>query len=214
MHSRLYWLNDILPLPIIEFSHFLGSLAGVALLFLAIGLQRRLDAAYQLTLLMLGGGVVFSLAKGLDWEEALTLALMFGALAPCHRHFYRKTSLTAEPFTPGWSVAIAIVLLGSLWLGFFAYKNVDYSRELWWQFTLVHGNASRFLRASVAVTAVALVRRAAPPDAAGGPRAGAAHGGGDRSGLQDRRRLAAHLRLPRPARRQGALLQRHRHRPS
>ncbi|HEY0555661.1 MAG TPA: bifunctional lysylphosphatidylglycerol flippase/synthetase MprF [Thermoanaerobaculia bacterium] len=156
VHSRLFWLNDILPLPIIEFSHFLGSLAGVALLFLAIGLQRRLDAAYQLTLLMLGGGVVFSLAKGLDWEEALTLALMFGALAPCHRHFYRKTSLTAEPFTPGWSVAIAIVLLGSLWLGFFAYKNVDYSRELWWQFTLVHGNASRFLRASVAVTAVAL----------------------------------------------------------
>ena len=155
VHSRLSWLDDILPLPVIEFSHFLGSLAGVALLFLAIGLQRRLDAAYQLTLLMLGGGIVFSLAKGLDWEEALILALMLAALAPCHRHFYRKTSLTAEPFTPGWSVAIAIVLLGSLWLGFFAYKHVDYSRDLWWHFTLF-GNAPRFLRASIAVTAVAL----------------------------------------------------------
>ncbi len=155
VHSRLSWLDDILPLPVIEFSHFLGSLAGVALLFLAIGLQRRLDAAYQLTLLMLGGGIVFSLAKGLDWEEALILALMLAALAPCHRHFYRKTSLTAEPFTPGWSVAIAIVLLGSLWLGFFAYKHVDYSRDLWWRFTLF-GNAPRFLRASIAVTAVAL----------------------------------------------------------
>src|SRR4029077_14419908 len=52
VHSRLSWLDDIVPLPLIEFSHFLGSLAGVALLFLAIGLQRRLDAAYQLTLLM------------------------------------------------------------------------------------------------------------------------------------------------------------------
>jgi phosphatidylglycerol lysyltransferase len=155
VHSRLSWLDDILPLPLIEFSHFLGSLAGVALLFLAIGLQRRLDAAYQLTLLMLGGGIVFSLAKGLDWEEALILALMLAALAPCHRHFYRKTSLTAEPFTPGWSVAIAIVILGSLWLGFFAYKHVDYSRDLWWHFTLF-GNAPRFLRASIAVTAVAL----------------------------------------------------------
>ena len=172
----------------IEFSHFLGSLAGVALLFLAIGLQRRLDAAYQLTLLMLGSGIVFSLAKGLDWEEALILALMLAALAPCHRHFYRKTSLTAEPFTPGWSLAIAIVLLGSLWLGFFAYKHVDYSRELWWHFTLF-GNAPRFLRASVAVAAVALgvaVRHLMRP---AGPGAVAAHRGAARPGRRDRRRV-------------------------
>ena len=51
---RLSWLSDFLPLPVIELSHFAGSLAGAALLFLAIGLQRRLDAAYQLTLVMLG----------------------------------------------------------------------------------------------------------------------------------------------------------------
>jgi phosphatidylglycerol lysyltransferase len=157
MSPRLSWLSDFLPLPVIELSHFAGSLAGAALLFLAIGLQRRLDAAYQLTLVMLGGGIVFSLAKGLDWEEALILALMLAALAPCHRHFYRKTSLTTEPFTPGWSVAIVIVILGSLWLGFFAYKHVEYSRELWWSFTFSYkGNAPRFLRASVGVTALAL----------------------------------------------------------
>ncbi|HEY4592210.1 MAG TPA: bifunctional lysylphosphatidylglycerol flippase/synthetase MprF, partial [Thermoanaerobaculia bacterium] len=155
VHSRLSWLNDVLPLPVIELSHFAGSLAGVALLFLAIGLQRRLDVAYQLTLVMLGGGVIFSLAKGLDWEEALILSLMLAALAPCHRYFYRKTSLTTEPFTPGWSVAIVIVILGTLWLGFFAYKHVEYSRELWWRFTLF-GNAPRFLRTSVAAVAVAL----------------------------------------------------------
>jgi phosphatidylglycerol lysyltransferase len=155
VHSRLSWLNDVLPLPVIELSHFAGSLAGVALLFLAVGLQRRLDVAYQLTLVMLGGGIVFSLAKGLDWEEALILSLMLAALAPCHRYFYRKTSLTSEPFTPGWSVAIAIVILGTLWLGFFAYKHVEYSRELWWRFSLF-GNAPRFLRTSVAAVAVAL----------------------------------------------------------
>src|SRR5436305_9297347 len=155
VHSRLSWLNDVLPLPVIALSHFAGSLAGVALLFLAIGLQRRLDVAYQLTLVMLGVGAVFSLAKGLDWEEALILSLMLAALAPCHRYFYRKTSLTTEPFTPGWSVAIVIVILGTLWLGFFAYKHVEYSRELWWRFTLF-GNAPRFLRTSVAVAAVAL----------------------------------------------------------
>lgn len=155
VHSRLSWLQGFLPLPVIEVSHFLGSLAGAALLFLALGLQRRLDAAYQLTLALLASGIVFSLAKGLDWEEALILAVMLAALAPCHRHFDRKAALTAQPFTPGWIAAIAIVLLGSLWLGFFAYQHVDYSAELWWRFTLT-GNAPRFLRASVGVAALAL----------------------------------------------------------
>jgi phosphatidylglycerol lysyltransferase len=169
VHSRLSWLDDFLPLPVIEISHFLGSLVGTGLLFLAIGLQRRLDAAYQLALGMLAAGIVFSLAKGLDWEEALILAVMLAALAPCRRHFYRKASLTAETFTPGWIAAIAIVLLGSLWLGFFAYKHVDYSHDLWWHFTLF-GNAPRFLRASVGVAALALglslwrLLRPAPPE--------------------------------------------------
>ncbi|HEV7505304.1 MAG TPA: bifunctional lysylphosphatidylglycerol flippase/synthetase MprF [Thermoanaerobaculia bacterium] len=155
VHSRLSWLKDALPLSVIEASHFVGSLAGVLLMFLAIGLQRRLDAAYQLTVVLLATGTVVSLAKGLDYEEAIVLAIMLAALLPCHSHFNRKASLTAEPFTPGWSLAISIVLLGSVWLGFFAYKHVDYSRELWWHFTLF-GNAPRFLRASVGVVAVAL----------------------------------------------------------
>ena len=155
VHSRLSWLSDLIPLPLIEASHFLGSLAGVALLFLAVGLQRRLDAAYHLTLLMLASGAVFSLLKGLDWEEALLLSVMLAALAPCSAHFHRKAALTAEPFRPRWIAAIAIVLGGSLWLGFFAYKHVDYSHDLWWHFTLF-GNAPRFLRASVGAAAVAL----------------------------------------------------------
>ncbi|HEV7783872.1 MAG TPA: bifunctional lysylphosphatidylglycerol flippase/synthetase MprF, partial [Thermoanaerobaculia bacterium] len=155
VHSRLSWLKDALPLSVIEASHFVGSLAGVLLMFLAIGLQRRLDAAYQLTVVLLATGTVVSLAKGLDYEEAIVLAIMLAALLPCHRHFDRKAALTAEPFTPGWSLAISIVVLGTLWLGFFAYKHVDYSRDLWWHFTLF-GNAPRFLRASVGVVAVAL----------------------------------------------------------
>jgi phosphatidylglycerol lysyltransferase len=171
IHSRLHWLKDFLPLSLIEISHFLGSLAGAGLLFLAFGLQRRLDVAYQLTLLLLASGIVFSLAKGLDYEEAIVLAIMLAALLPCHSHFYRKASLTAETFTPSWIAAIATVLVGTLWLGLFAYKHVDYSRDLWWHFT-VAGNAPRFLRASVGVAAVALgislwrLFRPAPPEPA------------------------------------------------
>jgi phosphatidylglycerol lysyltransferase len=156
--KRLDWLNALLPLPIIEVSHFIGSLVGVGLLLLALGLQRRLDAAYQLTVGLLATGVVVSLLKGLDYEEAITLSLMLAALLPCRRHFYRKAALTHEPFTPAWIAATTMVVAGSIWLGFFSYKNIQYSKELWWMFTLrgPQGNAPRFLRATVGVISVAL----------------------------------------------------------
>ena len=40
-------LDRVLPLGVIEASHFLGSVAGAALLVLSQGLARRLDAAYS-----------------------------------------------------------------------------------------------------------------------------------------------------------------------
>lgn len=146
--ERLAWLDRFLPLPLLEVSHFVGSLVGVALLFLAQGLRRRVDAAYPLTVALLAAGVVVSLAKGLDWEEALVLAAMLAALLPCRRYFSRPAALFGAPFTPGWIVAIATVLAGSIWLGLFAYQHVGYSHELWWRFAL-DANAPRFLRASV-----------------------------------------------------------------
>jgi phosphatidylglycerol lysyltransferase len=169
LHTRLHGLDQVLPLTVIEISHFLGSLAGTGLLFLAIGLQRRLDVAYNLTVLLLAGGAAASLLKGFDWEEALILTLLLAAVLPCRAHFHRRASLLAEPFTPGWIAAIAVALGSSVWLGFFAYKHVDYSAELWWQFTLT-GNAPRFLRASVGALVLALavslrhLLQAAPPE--------------------------------------------------
>jgi len=153
--SRLTWLRDFLPLPVIEISHFLGSLAGVGLLFLARGLQQRLDGAYLLTLALLGAGAVLSLLKGFDYKEALVLAVVFSVVLRSRRHFYRKALLISKRFTPGWIAAIFLVLLCSVWLGIFSYKNVAYSKELWWRFTL-YGDAPRFLRATVGAIGAAL----------------------------------------------------------
>src|SRR5204862_7599494 len=67
--------------------------------------------------------------------------------------------------TPGWIVAIVGAVGASIWLGLFAFKHVAYSNELWWQFEL-HGEASRFLRATVgamvALLLFAVSRIAAP----------------------------------------------------
>jgi phosphatidylglycerol lysyltransferase len=173
--ERLHWLEDFLPLPVMEVSHFIGSLAGVGLLLLARGLQRRLDAAYILSAILLAAGSLLSLLKGGDYEEALLLALMLMALLPCHRHFYRRTSLLNEPFTIDWVMMIALIVIGSGWLGIFAYKHVAFSQELWWRFAL-RGDAPRFLRAAVGATVVLLLfavtkllRPATPEPALPGP---------------------------------------------
>ena len=166
--ERLAWLREIVPLPLLEVSHFLGSLTGAALLLLARGLQRRLDGAFYLTVGLLIAGIFFSLLKGVDYEEAAVLTLVLLALLPSRPQFYRTASLWQERFTAGWAGAISIVLLGSIWLGIFSYKHVEYSRKLWWSFTL-HGNASRFLRAEVGaaallvLAAVARLLRPSPP---------------------------------------------------
>jgi phosphatidylglycerol lysyltransferase len=156
VHSRLAWLNGFVPLVFIELSHFLGSVVGVGLLLLARGLQQRLDAAYLSTLILLTAGILFSLLKGFDYEEATILAIMLGAMWPCRPYFYRQSSLVGERFSPGWIAAIMVVLLGSIWLGRFSHKHVEYAHELWWQFAL-YGDAPRFLRAMVGALGGALI---------------------------------------------------------
>lgn len=167
--SRVDLIRRWLPLSVIETSHFLGSVVGTILLLLARGLQRRLDSAYWLTLGALALGIVLVVLKGFDFEEAGILALLFVAMLPARREFYRHGSLFRQPMTPRWIALVLVVLGAALWLGMFNYKHVEYRDELWWQFTL-HGNASRFLRASVGVVGVLLffgmmrlVRPAPPP---------------------------------------------------
>ena len=157
MHTtRLIWLKDFLPLPVVEISHFLGSITGTVLLILAYGLQRRLNGAYLLSILMLASGIVFSLLKGLNYEEAIVLSIMLATILPSGKYFYRKTSLLNEPLTGDWIIAILLFITGSVWLGMFAYKHVDFSHDLWWRFA-IDANAPRFLRASVGASVVLLL---------------------------------------------------------
>ena len=153
--GRLALLNSILPLGIIETSHFLGSLVGVALLLLAQGLARRLDAAYFFTVIALATGIVTSLLKGADYEAATVLAVVLMLLWHSRAAFNRRAALFETRFSAGWLAAIALSIAASIWLGLFAYKHVEYSSQLWWEFEL-HGEASRFLRATVGV-AIGLV---------------------------------------------------------
>lgn len=157
--GRLALLRDFLPVSILQISHFLGSLAGAWLLLLARGLQRRIDVAFVLTAVLLAVGIVVSILKGFDYEEALVLSVMLTALLPCRSQFDRKASLIRDPFTPGWTLAIALILGATIWLVFFSYQHVEYSDEMWWRFAL-HGDpageASRSLRGIVGAAGLAI----------------------------------------------------------
>jgi phosphatidylglycerol lysyltransferase len=148
--ANIHWLRSAIPLPLVEFSHLTGSLVGVLLLFLARAVLQRIDAAWYGALSLLAIGIVASLLKGLDWQEALVLAGMFAAIFASRRHFYRKSSLLQEPLSPSWLIMIAVVIAGTTWLGFFSYKHIEYSHELWWQFSYKN-DTSRFLRSLVVI---------------------------------------------------------------
>jgi len=154
--SRWHWLADFVPLPMIELSHFVGSVAGMGLLLLARGLLERLDAAYHLCVALLTTGIVVSLLRGFNLEEALILTVMLIALLPSRRYFDRRASLLHEVLTPGWITSIALVFLGTLWLAIFSHKHVEYAHALWWRFALSE-EAPRSLRAMVGAAAVLVV---------------------------------------------------------
>lgn len=144
--GRIHMLRDVIPLPFVEASHIAASLAGTGLLLLVPGLFRRLDSAFHLCRLLLVAGAIFSITKGVDYEEASILVLIAATLQFARPCFYRKTALTAQLGSARSLGIIAAVLALSAWIVFFAYRHVDYQNDLWWQFAW-SGDASRSLRA-------------------------------------------------------------------
>ena len=173
--ERLAFLDRFLPLAVLEVSHLTGSLVGLGLLVLSRALSRRVQAAYHISVGLLVAGIFASLLKGLDFEEAILLALVLGVLMLGRRAFYRPTAILSERFTPGWVASIAGVIVMAVWIGIVSHRHVSYSDELWWTFAL-HGNAPRTLRASLAVIVLGsayillnMLRPAQPEPAVAGP---------------------------------------------
>ncbi|HMN09382.1 MAG TPA: bifunctional lysylphosphatidylglycerol flippase/synthetase MprF [Gemmatimonadaceae bacterium] len=148
VHGRLRTLVDLMPLGIVELSHFTGSVVGASLLVIGWGLTRRLDAAWSLACTLVGAGIAASLLKGFDWEEAVALSVILLLLVPNRTLFYRTTSFTQERLSTGWVASIVAIVAASVGVGLFSYRHLEFSQEIWWRFA-VRGDAPRFLRATV-----------------------------------------------------------------
>lgn len=152
--GRLQALDRISAPILIDLSHFAASVTGFLLLLVSAGLWRRRRGAYYAALFGLMLGAVFSLMKGLDWEEAAELTLAAALLLPCRAAFNRRSRL-GEPLGPGWLLMLGAAVLAMLWLGFFAYRDTAYTDELWWTF-LTDKQASGFLRAGAVLAILTL----------------------------------------------------------
>jgi len=166
--NRLTLLRNFVPLSVLELSHLLGSVVGVGLLIIAHGLYRRLHTAWWATIWLLCAGILLSLLKGFDYEEATILAVVVIVLASARSRFRRRASLLEQHYSSAWIAAFFLVLLMAGWLVLFAYRHLPYDNELWWQFAF-QASAPRSLRASLLAVIIGAayglwrVLRPAPP---------------------------------------------------
>jgi phosphatidylglycerol lysyltransferase len=173
--GRLSWLARVVPLFVVEFSHFAASLIGLALLFLAVGLAYRLRSAWRVTIILLILSAGFAVFRGGFAIEAILFASLAVIALTLGPSFYRQDRLSQIRVSWGFAIAVFLCLAAIAGLGLFTFREVAYSHELWWTFVF-YGEASRFLRAAVGVAALAILivirqatARAPEPPPPGGP---------------------------------------------
>lgn len=163
--QQLLALN--VPLPIVEASHFIGSIVGLGLLLVARGLFHRLDFAWWAALGLSALSAALALPKGIALSEASLMVALALLLLISRRQFNRRSSLVEQRLEPEWLLAVGVVLVAAVWVLFFAYQDVEYAHQLWWQFE-VDAQAPRSLRAITAVAlataVVALWHLLSPPE--------------------------------------------------
>jgi phosphatidylglycerol lysyltransferase len=153
--ARLRLISALEPLTAIETSHFVTSLTAVALLFLAFGLNNRLRKAWRTAIVALLIAAFATLAKGLNYEEALFLSVVALVLVVTRPAFYRTAPLRSAPLSRFGMVAILAALAAAVWLGFFTGRHVEYRDDLWWTF-VADRTAPRALRGAVGAAVLAL----------------------------------------------------------
>ncbi|MES2437646.1 MAG: bifunctional lysylphosphatidylglycerol flippase/synthetase MprF [Verrucomicrobiota bacterium] len=168
--SRRILLERFVPLPFVEASHFLSSIAGTVMIIVASGLLRRVRAAWWFAVFMAGGGMVFSLLKGFDWEESFVLLVFLAALLPFKSRFHRHAGIWTRRFSLQWWGLIVSIVGLSIWFGFYTSRHVGYENQLWWRYSF-EDDASRLLRgtagSALILISVALIQyfRPSPPRA-------------------------------------------------
>jgi phosphatidylglycerol lysyltransferase len=153
---RFAWLMSWAPVLLIEVSHFVSSILGLALVLTAFGLSRRLGAAWGATMLLALIAAVLAFFKGVNYEESLVLLGLMVLLAPLRDIFDRTAQLSRIEITPQWLLSAGAAVIGAGVLGWWSFHNVDYADQPLWK-VIGSAEASRAIRSSAGAGVLLLV---------------------------------------------------------
>jgi len=154
--DRLTALNRYLPGAAIEISHQLAIVAGVLLLALSRGIAGQVRSAYRLTQCLLIGGAIFSLLKGIDYEEATLLVGVALLLRQQRSRFYRDSYPLFSLRNLAWLAALVLALAAFAWLGAWVHGEVPLGWDYLSRFEPAQ-EAPRFARGLLVAAFVAIV---------------------------------------------------------
>ncbi|MFP7299974.1 phosphatidylglycerol lysyltransferase domain-containing protein [Neobacillus niacini] len=123
--DRLRIAQEILSFPIINISHQLSVAAGFLLLGLSRGIEYSVKRTYHLTMLVLIFAAVFSIFKGIDYEEAIFLISVALLLRMSKGQFYRESYVLTWGKTTVDILIITVIISMYLVIG---YSNLPTSK--------------------------------------------------------------------------------------
>jgi phosphatidylglycerol lysyltransferase len=153
--DRLEVLILHVPLAAIEVSHLLSVAIGVLLIALSRGIAEQVRGAYHVTVALLIGGAVFSLLKGIDYEEAITLTAVALLLRMQRRRFYRESYPLFSFRSLAWLAALLVSIVGFAWLGDWVHGDIPLGWTYLSRFEPAL-EAPRFARALLVAASVAV----------------------------------------------------------
>jgi phosphatidylglycerol lysyltransferase len=127
--DRIDILHRYLPSTALEISHLLSVVTGVLLIALSRGIAEQVRSAYHLTQVLLLCGMLFSVLKGIDYEEALVLMLVALLLRRQRSRFYRDSYPLLSSRSLLWLAGLVIAVIGFAWLGDWVHGTIPWGWE-------------------------------------------------------------------------------------
>lgn len=153
--DRLAVLRATLPIAVVETSHLLSLVSGLALMAASYGLLRRRAVSVSVAVAAALIGASTALLRGLDVGPAILTATLAVCLLLSRKAFRRRGVLRADQLATWWLSGMVAVLLGAVALGLWVYDDTPYETRLWAQVGY-HADPARFLR-GVAVLGAGLL---------------------------------------------------------
>lgn len=120
---RLKFTEELLPFPVMRFSHYLSVLVGFMLILLSRAVSLRIHRAYIWTGILLFGGALFAVTKGFDYEEAVFLLIVALILWISRARFYRVRVPFSRLSAFWWLILTSTIAAGYYWLGSHARRG-------------------------------------------------------------------------------------------